>query len=227
MNRAWSFYLTLQVIANIENMKMLTIPASADLLSNVLNEMANFKLLKNYHVKSFIQIHVFGELKDLQEFLLGQGMLFLGVLAGILLLIILGLCKLASKGQTLIQKLKKKIMWTPILRGQIQFYLPNVINTVVYLKDKSLFSILTFPMKVIELLSVILLPWITFNIVKINQDQLHRTEMINLYGPLYENLYAKSKSVYIVPTLFFLHRILLGYCTGQFEENSLPCFAVV
>ena len=71
MNRAWSFYLTLQVISNIENMKMLTIPASANLLTEVLSELANFKMFENYFVKRFLQLHVFGRARALQEFLLG------------------------------------------------------------------------------------------------------------------------------------------------------------
>lgn len=65
MNRAWSFYLTLQVISNIQNMPMLTIPASANLLVEVMSEMANFKLLTNYYIKRMLEIYVFGEFRDL------------------------------------------------------------------------------------------------------------------------------------------------------------------
>lgn len=102
MNRAWSFYLSLQIITNIENMKMLTIPASAQTFIKVMSEMANFKLMQNYHVKRMMQIYVFGDLKELQQFLMGQGMLFIGVLMGFVLLIAIVICKLANKGKELI-----------------------------------------------------------------------------------------------------------------------------
>ena len=93
MNRAWGFYLALQIISNIKNMEMLTIPASARLVVEVLNEMANFKFFQNYYIKSMLRIHIFGNMQDLQQFLLGQGVMFLGVI----LLVIIGIVVLIFK----------------------------------------------------------------------------------------------------------------------------------
>jgi hypothetical protein len=119
MNRVWSLYLMLQIACNIEQIHGIFIPESVLTIVHAMYNVSNFKLFQTDLVKEWLRIYVFGTNRKLQAIIFEQGILVTGLIG----LSIFGLFVLFAvkviKSEKLSNALKKKIMWSPVLRGQI------------------------------------------------------------------------------------------------------------
>ena len=62
--RAWSFYLSLQIITNIHNFQeILIMPATSWPILRILQKISSFKLTEEPLVKSWIKLHIEGNCK--------------------------------------------------------------------------------------------------------------------------------------------------------------------
>ena len=113
------------------------------------------------------------------------------------------------------------VMWTPIIRSIIQFYLITCIGIFTYIRDYEKIEVSTLFTKVFEIFSVVAFPFM-YKLIKANQNLLHTEEYIKLYGPLYENLYQKKSSVYTMIIIFCMNRFLLAFNTVFFNNSTLP-----
>ena len=79
--------------------------------------VSNFKLFETDLVKDWLRVHIFGANKKLQAFIFEQGILVTGLIG----LSLFGLAVLfvikVVKSEKLTIALKKKVMWSPVLRG--------------------------------------------------------------------------------------------------------------
>ena len=89
--------------------------------------MSDFKVAREPNIQNWLEINIFQNAKWLQKAIMGQGTFLLTLE---IIVLILGFIKLASKfkkSKTLVDNLKKKIMWSSVFRGQIQFYFPVAV----------------------------------------------------------------------------------------------------
>ena len=131
MDRAWSFYYMLQVISLINNFKILTIPASAQPLIETLDQVSMIKITNHPFVKE--QMKRITDL-GLKEQMLNLPTLVKMLIAGLILCSLIFLVWLSKQDYRLVHKAKEAIMWTPVLRSQIQFYLLTSIHIFKYTK---------------------------------------------------------------------------------------------
>ena len=110
--------------------------------------------------------------------------MFIGIVFVFVMFLFLFIFKKVKCLQTLYIKLKTRIMWSPILRSQIQFYLPVAINTFTFFKNESN-KVFHIPVKVVELFLIITLPCYSFKILKTNLNKLSSLETKKRYGPIY------------------------------------------
>lgn len=109
----------LQIACNIEQIHGIFIPESVLTIVHAMYNVSNFKLFQTDLVKEWLRIYVFGTNRKLQAIIFEQGILVTGLIG----LSIFGLFVLFAvkviKSEKLSNALKKKIMWSPVLRGQI------------------------------------------------------------------------------------------------------------
>ena len=69
------------------------------------------------------------------------------------------------------------VMWTPIIRSIIQFYLITCIGIFTYIRDYEKIEVSTLFIKVFEIFSVVAFPFM-YKLIKANQNLLHTQEYI-------------------------------------------------
>jgi len=62
----------------------------------------------------------------------GQGTLILGLFVIGTAFVVLYAAKVVLKSNELVNSAKEKLMWSPVLRGQIQMYYPTSIKTLTF-----------------------------------------------------------------------------------------------
>ena len=125
-----------------------------------MQNVSNFKVLQEQNVQVWMKENIFGKVEWLQDFLMGQGTLILGlIVVTVLLGVYFLLKKLLKSTSPLVDKMKKKLMYSPIFRSQIQFYLPTCLVCWEYFRtqdDKMDFK--NLPGSIIKLCLLLSLP---------------------------------------------------------------------
>ena len=226
MNRAWSLYLMLQVVSNINRFEILIIPATAKPIILMMEWITNFKIMENETVQKFMKKYVFKNLSQIQEYVTDQGTVFIAmIICGFALFTVLIVQKCKIKLE-IKQKIKNLVMWTPIFRSIIQFYLITSIGVFSYIRDYHNIEFKTCLTKIIEYITIMTFP-LTYILIQKNYDVLHTEDCKKLYSPLYENLYTKKSSVYTYMVIFCVNRLLLAFNTSFFNYSTLPCVYIL
>jgi hypothetical protein len=95
----------LQIVSNLNNHDRLTIPANAQYILFIMQNIANFKVLQEPNVQRWMQENVFGHFQTAQKVIMGQGTMIFGMLAIFSFLAVLLILKVLLRSSTLVEKL--------------------------------------------------------------------------------------------------------------------------
>ena len=222
MDKAWHFYLMLQVVSNIRNFDILVVPASAYPTILIISKISSFKITEEPLIRSYIKYLLDFHQNGFIHFIFYQGTFFTVLLWMAFLLILLLLMRVVKMKQNIVDWLKNKIMWSPIMRSQIQFYLMTGVSVFRYFKsdEKNPFNTFT---KSLQFILLVIFPFYAHIKIHGHRNQLILDKYRILYGPLFRNLYFHSMSVFFWIPLFCAARFSLAIATGLFEYTVVPC----
>jgi hypothetical protein len=114
-----------------------------------------------------------------------------------------------KKTKKFVISIKKKLLWSPVLRGQIQTYFQSCLMVMAVI-DKNDNKSQIF---VLKLLIVLLLPLFSYVKLRVNMKLLENPKFKQRYGTLYQNLNVLKHPVYEFISLFCLKRVLIAVGT--------------
>ena len=167
----------------------------------VMESTANFKMieqiLKLQQVERQIEYHM-QYMVPIKDFLISQGNLVFCITIVILFLLITFLFKKVKPNSIIVKEMKLKLMWSPVFRPLIQFYLPSALMAMGYLKNLSenKEDWLKFPVQFLKFISILILPLFSYFFLKTNFHKLDHPEFRHAFGTLYTNLYPAKSSAY-------------------------------
>ena len=126
------------------------------------------------------------------------------------------LLKKIMKEPEFVKKLKKKILWNSVIRGQIQYYFP--VALIVFGSFKSGVPLVSL----FKLACLLTLPIFSFFHLRKNFDLIENKEFGEKYDTLYQNLYPLKPTVYQMTTIFCIKRLLFALSTVYLAEFVVP-----
>ena len=193
----------------------------------ILENIANFKILQEPNVQLWLSENVFGRFTTLKRIIVGQGTLMFGLIGMGLLLSGLFIANKLLKNSTIVEKIKEKIMWSPVFRSQIQMFFPTCIATFSYFRYIGIQEDLgDLPGNLIKLVIILGLPIYARRILKASFETktlLNDEAYKKKFGTLYQNMRTNRDSIWQVTPIFCAKRILLAFCTVYIFVLPLTC----
>ena len=83
-------------------------------------------------VQTWMKENVFGQMQDLQDILMGQVLVTGAIVLSFISIFLCALIKI-NKTPKITNAIKEKLMYSPIFRGQIQFFFPTCLLSIIIL----------------------------------------------------------------------------------------------
>ena len=170
LNRVWGLYNMLQIVSNLVNYKLMSIPANSYYLLFILKNVSNFSIFKDENVQLWLKEHILSRADALREFLVSSDSLILAMIVLLPATVVVVVLFKKYKDSALLANLKAKLMWSSVFRSQIQTYFPASLLTIESLHTwTDSFSLTTLIIKLAILAS---LPVFSFVFLRQNFTEL-------------------------------------------------------
>ena len=121
----WLLYNTLQLIGNVWNIDGLVLPGSTRTVIQIVEQVTFFQFLENREVKDWLKEKM--QIVDHIVSTLGtSGIVVAGLISSVLFVLILN----RFKSSKFITKMKDGLIWSSVIRGIIETYLPQMIKVI-------------------------------------------------------------------------------------------------
>ena len=188
----------------------------------ISKNISSFKIAEEQNIQFYMRNYVFKHAKLLYVVMIGQGTFILTMIIMAVCIILFGiLYKLLGSDSWVVNKIKQKIIWSSVFRGQIQFYFP-VALVVFHHFDKGLKTDSDSMVTIIKFLILICLPVFSFVHLKKNYLNLENGEFYTKFNTLYQNLYPLKHTVYKMNTIFCIKRLIYASSAIFLGEYCVP-----